>query len=287
MIVAGLGDLKIFPCNGAKKPLLKRWQKNAQPIAPPRHWPLVGVPTGAVNDFFVVDLECEGLGWLERNPLPETRRHKTPRGWHYLFRAVPGLHGSADLRIHDGVHIRSNGNYIIWWPRQQLSVFDAPLADCPEWLLALARREVGFGNNEETPRFRESVSGRGCGDVRELQKQCAALVSPHCREGRYAVAALHNAFGKLANEWPRRVDPARRRMVWAQGRNNLLNKLAYKLGGLAVNGWIDVAQVVRVLMLAAECVRLVREDGAEQCMATILSGLRAGMERPYPPLSDQ
>jgi hypothetical protein len=51
MIVAGRGDLAVFPCNAAKKPLMKKWQKNAQRIAPPRHWPLVGVPTGALCEI--------------------------------------------------------------------------------------------------------------------------------------------------------------------------------------------------------------------------------------------
>jgi hypothetical protein len=64
----------------------------------------------------------------------------------------------------------------------------------------------------------------------------------------------------------------------------MLNKLAFKMGGLVANGWIAEAVVIRVLLLgAAEC-GLVRDDGEAQCLATIHSGLSAGMQFPYPPL---
>jgi hypothetical protein len=207
MFVEGLGDLRVFPCNAAKKPLMKKWQKNAKAIDPPKHWPLVGVPTGAINAFFVVDLELEGLNWLERNPLPETRRNKTPRGWHYLFRSVEGLRGSADLRIHDGVHIRANGNYVIWWPRQLLRSDVAPLADCPEASLALARKDVGErGDGKETASLERVCSASS---INDLRSQCAALVSRNCREGRYALGAMKNAYSDLASEWPRYFDAER------------------------------------------------------------------------------
>jgi hypothetical protein len=44
--------------------------------------------------------------------------------------------------------------------------------------------------------------------------------------------------------------------------------------------------VIRVLMLAAAECRLVQEDGAAKCEATIMSGLSAGMQFPYPPLGE-
>jgi hypothetical protein len=260
---------------------MKGWQKNARRIEPSPHWPRVGVLTGEVNGFDILDLEEEGLVWLQSAALPVTRFHIAPRGRHYFFRSADGLRGSADLRIHSGVHIRANRNFVVWHPRQGWPVVEEAVAEWPSGLLALARGGPGF--NKETPTGSVCIEGTS---IKELQAQCAPLVSPHCREGRYALAATKNAYSKLANEWPRHWDEHRGRMIWAQGRNNLLNKLAFKLGGLAVNGWIDIAIVVRVLMLAAKSVGLVREDGADRCMATILSGLRAGMSRPYAPLGD-
>ena len=46
MIVLGLGDLAVFPCNADKRPLVKAWKTAAKRIEPPSSWPLVGVPTG-------------------------------------------------------------------------------------------------------------------------------------------------------------------------------------------------------------------------------------------------
>jgi hypothetical protein len=103
------------------------------------------------------------------------------------------------------------------------------------------------------------------------------VVSPNSREARYARAALRNAFEKLAN-WPS-VGGMR-----SPGRNNMLNKLAFKMGGLVANGWIDEALVIRMLMLAATDCGLEREDGKARCLATISSGLGAGMQFPYPQL---
>lgn len=266
-----LGDLPVFPCNLDKEPLTKHGFKSAQRIEPPQRWPLVGVPTGEATGFDVLDIDEEGLDWLKANPLPPTRVHQTPHGFHYLLQPAEGLAGSADQRIAAGIHVRATGNYVIWWPRQRLKVIELPLTPWPAELLERARSKANriHGHRSETPRW------GGC------ETRC--VVSPGSREARYAKGALRNAFDKLA-QWPRWIDPADGKRKPRRGRNNLLNKLAFKLGGLVANGWIDGEAVIKVLMLgAAEC-KLVRDDGAEQCHATILSGLNAGMQFPYPAL---
>src|SRR6516225_3522278 len=101
----GLGDLLVFACGRDKKPLIKGWPENARRVEPPKRWPLVASLTGEPNGYDVLDIEREGLRWLETNRLPETRRHRTPRGWHYLFRHADGLSLSNDLRIHKDVHV--------------------------------------------------------------------------------------------------------------------------------------------------------------------------------------
>jgi hypothetical protein len=137
MIVPGLGDLPCFPCALDKRPLIKAWRENARRIEPPDHWPLVAVPTGIAFD--VIDVDAEGLPWLQANRhLLQTRAHRTRHGWHFL--TLPGdLSGSADDRIALGVHVRARGNYIVWWPRQGLEVRAVPLAPWPVELLAKAR----------------------------------------------------------------------------------------------------------------------------------------------------
>jgi hypothetical protein len=139
MLISGLGDLLIFPCNRKKKPLVDAWPENAIRIEPPDHWPIVGSLTGPRNGYDILDIEGVGLTWLAGNPLPLTRYHATPRGFHYFFRSVEGLTGSNDLRISKDVYVRANGNYHCWWPRQGYKVIEAPLAEWPEGLLKLAR----------------------------------------------------------------------------------------------------------------------------------------------------
>jgi Bifunctional DNA primase/polymerase, N-terminal len=83
MIVLGLGDLSCFPCALDKRPLIKAWNKNAQGIEPPNHWPLVGVPTGI--NFSVLDIDLDGLPWLASAALPPTRIHITRSGGQHLL----------------------------------------------------------------------------------------------------------------------------------------------------------------------------------------------------------
>src|SRR5262249_23660830 len=269
MIVPGLGNLHCFPCASDKRPLIRNWPNAAQRIEPKPWWPLCGVPTGTVFD--VIDVDPLGLSWLEANRhLLQTRAHQTQRGWHFLFQP-DGVSGSNDDRIAPGVDVRANGNFIVWWPRQSYEVIDLPLAPWPEELLEKARSKVKLHSisavSEETP--------RGAGPL------ARGVVSRNCREGRYATAALRNAFADLSS-WPRFKLAGK----WHRqpGRNTMLNKLAFKMGGLVANGWIDEALVIRVLLLgAAEC-GLLRDDGEAQCLATIYSGLSAGMKFPYPQL---
>jgi hypothetical protein len=132
MIVLGLGDLPCFPCALEKTPLIKAWNKNAQRIEPPNHWPLVGVPTGI--SFSVLDIDLDGLSWLASANLPPTRIHITRSGGqHLLFRHRQGLRTSKG-QIAKGVDVRGEGGFVIWWPREGLAVEDRPLADWPEGL---------------------------------------------------------------------------------------------------------------------------------------------------------
>jgi hypothetical protein len=181
----GLGDLLVFACGRDKKPLIKGWPENARRVEPPKRWPLVASLTGEPNGYDVLDIEREGLRWLETNRLPETRRHRTPRGWHYLFRHADGLSLSNDLRIHKDVHVRADGGYHVWWPREGLRVIGGPIADWPEWLLKLA-----MGEQQSHPSHHPSIT--------------------HQRPGALGLDRDH-AFGSLS-----RLDPTqfRDRGLW-------------------------------------------------------------------------
>src|SRR6476646_3058649 len=132
MIVPGLGNLSCFPCASDKRPLIKAWHKNAQRIEPPDRWPLVAVPTGIT--FSVLDIDLDGLPWLASATLPPTRTHITRSGGrHLLFRHREGLRTSKG-QIAQGVDVRAEGGFVIWWPREGLAVEERELADWPEAL---------------------------------------------------------------------------------------------------------------------------------------------------------
>lgn len=116
----------VFPCGSDKRPLTKRGFIDASqdPTIVKKWWTrwpkaLIGVPTGNVSGFFVVDVDPKGAGWLEanRDRLPITRTHTTPRGQHLLFKYVPGI-GCSTNKIAPGVDVRGDGGYIIWWPAE-------------------------------------------------------------------------------------------------------------------------------------------------------------------------
>jgi putative DNA primase/helicase len=116
----------VFPCGRDKRPLTKHGFKDATKDRATiekwwGRWPtaMIGVPTGKVSGFFVVDVDPDGTEWLEkkRKYLPITRIHKTPRGQHLLFKYVPGA-GCSTSKVAPGVDVRGDGGYIIWWPSE-------------------------------------------------------------------------------------------------------------------------------------------------------------------------
>ena len=109
---------------------------------------LIGVATGEVSGFDVVDIDVEHLTarlwWhLNAGSLPQTRTHATRRGGlHLLFDHRAGMCCSAS-RIAIGVDVRADGGYCIWWPGAGLPVIcDKPPALWPEWLAAVAEPRV-------------------------------------------------------------------------------------------------------------------------------------------------
>jgi hypothetical protein len=130
-----------FPCNENKKPITVHGFKDAVRGVEWRRAPLVGFPTGAVNGVDVLDIDGDaGRKWYDRNfdAIPATRAHSTRRGMHLLFVHAPGLRCSTG-KIAEGVDVKAEDGYIIYWPREGLPVEDAPISAWPDWLLEEAR----------------------------------------------------------------------------------------------------------------------------------------------------
>ena len=96
---------------------------------------------------------------------------------------------------------------------------------------------------------------------------------PCSREASYAHVALIHAMNELLDARPGE-------------RNYKLNVRAYSLGRLAARGWITVEKIVHGLELACRHNLLTRDDGLEQTLRTIASGLSAGMAKPYPDIRE-
>ena len=141
--------MPVFPVLANKHPATPHSFKDASTDSVALHelWrrypgPLVGVPTGGITGFDVLDFDTtkhpEAGNWwrANRHRLPPTRVHQTRSGgFHLLFRHDALVRGVAG-KICLGVDTRAAGNFIVWWPAHGYRVVDAPLASWPDWLLA-------------------------------------------------------------------------------------------------------------------------------------------------------
>jgi hypothetical protein len=144
-----IAGLPIFPCNLTKEPLSVHGFKSARRGAKWQGWPLVGFPTGAASGIDVLDIDPTGVKWFGANfdALPQTRAHETQRGLHLLFKHAPGLRCSTS-KVADGVDVRADGGYAIWWPATGRPIEDWPICEMPDWLVAEAMGgEIGSHRN--------------------------------------------------------------------------------------------------------------------------------------------
>jgi putative DNA primase/helicase len=94
------------------------------------------------------------------------------------------------------------------------------------------------------------------------------------RERAYAEAALEGCAAELA-------------AATAGGRNELANKLAFRMGRMVARGWIDRADVETALLEALYTNGYIGDDGLRSAEATLRSGLDAGEQEPHPDLADR
>jgi len=94
------------------------------------------------------------------------------------------------------------------------------------------------------------------------------------RERQYAKAALDGCAIQLANSTP-------------GGRNDALNKAAFRLGTMIARGWIPRATVEQRLYEAADQNGSVKDDGSPAALATIKSGIEAGLREPHADLQNR
>ncbi len=106
------------------------------------------------------------------------------------------------------------------------------------------------------------------------QPQTNSATNAGIREKAYAQAALEGCAEELA-------------AAASGSRNELLNKLAYRLGRMVARNWISRAEVEADLIEAMQANGYIDDDGVEAVTATLKSGLDAGEKDPHPDLADQ
>lgn len=134
--------LPVFPCGKDKKPRTRRGFKDATTDeGQVRRWwtrfpdALIGVPTGSASGLLVIDVDPAGVDFIlgeHGDLLDKGRQHNTRRGFHYLFRTPTDVSiGCSAGKLAEGVDVRSDGGYIIWWPATGLDAFGPEVDKLP------------------------------------------------------------------------------------------------------------------------------------------------------------
>ena len=130
----------VFPCKPDKRPACQHGFKDASqdPEVVQRLFSLpgaalIGVPTGERTGLVVIDCDngAATRHWQETG-LAQTRTHNTRRGIHYLYRNdfdLP-IKSGVNLEGVDGLDVRAEGGYVIWWWAEGLGGVD----DEPEYI---------------------------------------------------------------------------------------------------------------------------------------------------------
>jgi hypothetical protein len=270
--------LSVFPACAAVKKSHKsaehsngaKWGAISDPAEIRRdftHWPnaRIGIPTGAVNRIVVIETDTpQGHGIngaaalakleAEHSALPDTLAACSPSGSLHRYFRHPGpgikIKSTASV-IGAGIDVRGDGGMVIAPPSVNLDgrryrwINKLPIAAMPAWLVKITR--------EKPP----SIS----------QRAVAAIARPFDGPSSYGGAALEYEIEALANTAP-------------GGRNAQANKSSFSLHQLVAGRELDGALVERRLLEACIANGLVADDGLLSVLATIKSGMCAGLQSP-------
>jgi putative DNA primase/helicase len=272
----------VFPCRG-KQPAIgkkKGGQGYKDATTDPdriREWwrrfpnANIGIATGSPSGFWVLDIDPDKGGTnslaelcARYGPLPESAIQITGSGGqHILFRFNGEGIRNRVADIAPGLDTRATGGYIVAAPsihpdtgaQYQWDAEHNPaaitLADAPAWLVELVSGQNRGQRERSGPK--RTMNGQGSTTGRPGSRYAEAALDDECR----AVAGMPKG-----------------------GRNARLNEAAFNLGQLVGGGGLERGRVERALFAAAERCGLIADDGEGPIMATINSGLNAGMAQP-------
>jgi len=272
----------IFPVEpGGKKPLCKWRDASAQAegiarLEFTRHahggeFPNVGLDCGK-SGLVVIDLDRHGdspdglAAWealKAEHGIDDTGAlvAETPSGGRHLIFADPtgGAIRNSASKLAPGIDIRANGGYIVAAPSRNGAGGgwrwlrgDGEPGTLPPELIRLLLAEPAPSHVLEPPREAPRAQTAPTGDRRAIA---------------YAQAALGREVAALAGTAP-------------GTRNAGANRAAFSLGQLVGAGLLDRAEVERQVYGACVASGLLADDGERSVMATIASGITAGIAEP-------
>lgn len=206
-------ELKIFPCRD-KRPCTPNGLYDALPES---EWDLEayeqwGAPCGAVNGFFVVDVDKQhgGLEEAAKHDWGTTLKVDTPSGGFHLYykydeETCGGIRNGVSVL--PGIDVRSNGGYVILYGQVELSA----AVPAPAWLIELLKQpakkladfssygEVGEGGRNH---YLAAAAGRmqkiGVLSLAALQEINEAKCSPPLADEE--VASIFASISRYAPE---------------------------------------------------------------------------------------
>jgi hypothetical protein len=162
-----------------------RWGATRDPAEIERdykQWPNanIGLPTDAENGIWVLDADTieghdrDGIATLaaliaEHGPLPDTLRSESPSGsQHYYFLQPKDRPVRMQNGWRHGIDIKGDGGMVLAPPSRNKGkvyrwVNNAPIAEAPEWLLALVPRAEASASADPPPAAPEASQGQGSG----------------------------------------------------------------------------------------------------------------------------
>ena len=268
----------VFPCTpGGKTPATPNgfYSATTNPATIDRWWRAnpnynVAVRCGAGSRLWVVDRDDDDGGGetLARlieahGPLPPTLTSRTADGVHYYFDADRDLPNTAG-KIGTGIDSRGRGGYVLLPPSRHPSgkfyrwATKLEPAAPPRWMVALATKQ----RNSE-----RAVAAMGGNFVYR---------PPPVDDGGGAGAGRGGGYGRAALEGEAAIVAA----APEGARNQQLNVSAFRMGQLMAEGMLTEAEIVAALIDACAHNGLLADDGRRQCLATISSGIAAGLQKP-------
>jgi len=275
--------LRIFPCNSDKTPTVRAWEDNAtdNTFTIEAKWQgsphlLPAIPVGA-QGMVVIDCDVkDGKNGVAAFHSFCAAHHidlssafvvETPStGLHFYFRTETHF-GNSSGSLPAGIDVRGLGGYVIG-PGATLPGGRSyriiagtwnTIPALPDALAALLREKQSVVSSVPL----DSATGLPLASD-------ASLVTVTDRNREYAAKALADESSIVAA------------MIPGMGRNNQLNTSAHSMGTLAGNGSIEAQTVAVALIDAATRNGHVAKHGISQTIATINSGLNAGILKPRP-----